>query len=215
MSTVQLAGIPADDRCRDLVESEVAAAAALSGPDGQPLVRLRDGAVEHRGVRAVRVELDLRSIAGVDAGAQDEAGLAAVETLLGEDGFVTYYGRSGDVMLSTTGAGGERRFTEVVDRLLDRRGTGGLSASEFAPLEAGAGIYAVLDLSRIRNLPGLLGAAADAAGSGQAPAPLAGRIVFGARSSGDALVGDLALPVELLRSLTQKTTAESAEESGR
>jgi hypothetical protein len=56
---IQVGGVPRDESCDGLVEAELSATAELVGPDEEPWVSVTDPALVHRGVRGLRVDLDL------------------------------------------------------------------------------------------------------------------------------------------------------------
>ena len=200
--TIQLSAVLPLDECEGLADRELESMKQLVGPDGESLITVTEPNVAPDEVRAMRVEIDVEHLV------QDDVATAGmVESMLGDHGGVTFYGQRDDVTIRVSGADAEATFTEVVDRLQSRRRRGGLTAETFAPLEADAGFFAVVDLSRFDSAA-LFGmplpdeaTAGDGEGDGEGDAAKErsdGRMVLGVRARHGKLAVELALPAEML-----------------
>jgi hypothetical protein len=112
------------------------------------------------------------------------------------------------VVLTATGDNAEAVFVETVDRLFDPRGDDHLSAEHFAPLQAGAGIYARMEPDRFSP-----GAETGESGGEEPeesgpPSGIDGAILFGAHAEERGLALELALPSEVLAKIAAKVWPE-------
>jgi hypothetical protein len=209
----QISGTTDAAKCGEVL-SEVAKAIseASNSEKGTSPIVLTENALEYRGVRAMRQEMNFELPEATNG--QDDPAREITKAWLEAGSMVAYTGLTNDVLLTVAGSDAEERFKHLVDRVSDSKSGTGIEAGMFAPLQMGPGFYGVLDFGKVAQR---IAESEDGAEGedGRSITDLlgdAGRLAFGARLETGALHTEFAMPLflfDLLPELTQESEDES------
>jgi hypothetical protein len=201
---VQVAGIKDAAVCRTVMDEMTEILAQAGEADEEPFISVDRAALKYKRVLADRHVTRMPFPAGA-----------------GEDGIVTFYGFSGNHMLSVTGANAETNFKDLVKRVTAKAKKQakmtGLTADMFAPIETGPGFFIMVDMPALFR--GILSAFPE--GDEDAAEILSileqipdgtGRIVEGIRLDPDAVHLSIATRLDFLKEIGRLTDMEEEAE---
>ena len=194
---IQMAGMTDGEGCGELLDDVAKALAEIpETSDGRSLVVVTEQALVHSGVQATRVEFDLF---GLETGS-DEDDMEFIQKMLGADGYVSYMGVKDNLLVSTSGAGAEQAFKEIVDGLsTKKKKRGRMTPKQFEPLKVGAGLFGAVDVAKILHELAKLDPDDEDLQELDTLADQAGRWVFGTRLDSEALRVELSMPLSALQ----------------
>jgi len=209
ITTTQLAGAKNAELCSKLMlDTARMVAEAPGGPDGKPLATVKENALSHGGVNALRTEVDMATAAL----AGDEEAQKALKAWFGDAPMVSYFGMAGDLILTAGGSDAEERFKALVDRVGGKSKGAGIGPATFAPLEIAAGFFTAVDPVRLLSeLPEVVGVTGESTAVLNELAEDARRIAFGARFGEGGLNIEFAVSMKLIETFVAATAAEKAE----
>jgi len=200
---IQMAGMTDGEGCGELLDDVAEALAGIpETSDGRSLVVVTEQALVYSGVQATRVEFDLVGLGtgledqGTDS---DEEDMEFIQKMLGADGYVSYMGMKNNLLVSTSGAGAEQAFKEIVDGLsTKKKKRGRMTPKQFEPLKVGAGMFGAVDVAKILHELAKLDPDDEDLQGLDALADQAGRWVFGTHLDPEALRVELSMPLSAL-----------------
>ncbi len=201
---VQVAGIKDAAVCRTVMDEMTEILAQAGGADEESFISVDRASLKYKRVVADRQVTRMPFPAGA-----------------GEDGIVTYYGISGNHMLSVTGANAKTDFKNLVNRVTAKAKKQakmtGLTADTFAPIETGPGFFFAFDIPSL--FQGILSALPESEENIDEFRELlqqipdgTGRIVKGIRLDPDAVHLSIAARLDFLKEIGRLADMEEEEE---
>jgi hypothetical protein len=143
----QVSGIRNTEECSDVNQQVLEMASEI--PEGlAQLLSVSEGWT-HRGVKALEYGIDPSTFLSMsDEEGADEA-LQVINAMFGEDGFKTYLAASDGYWITSGGAGAEKSFKTLIDRVKDKKKGSGIDEAAFEPFDVGAGLYMMMDFGRL------------------------------------------------------------------